>query len=337
MRELILESAGVVTWRHVRPPCLESSLGAIVRPVAVAVCDFDRSLVQGYRDVPGPVSLGHEMVAEVVEVGTEVRDIAVGMRVIVPLHVNCGTCPQCTARRTNCCAARPVLANYGVGPLGGSWGGAMSDRVQVPYADAMLMPVPAGGSAIDYVAVSCNLVDVYRTIAPYLPSLSRPSFLILGGRSFSIALYAVVIARALGIEDVTLASDDAEQRTEAVLRGANVVGWDDAAGKMYDLIADCSGDPNRLRFGLARIARGGVCTTVTPYDGAAELPMREMFLRNATLVTGQPHARADMESVLDLVARNRFSTTSIPSEVLPWESAVDFYGRGKIKRVFVRN
>jgi hypothetical protein len=62
-----------------------------------------------------------------------------------------------------------------------------------------------------------------------------------------------------------------------------------------------------------------------------------MFLRNATLVAGQPHARALMGPVLDLMRQSGLSSTSIPVQMLPWEESPEKFGRGETKRIFVRD
>ena len=49
-----------------------------MRPLAVALCDLDASIVSGEFPVPAPVALGHEFVAEVVEVGDAVDAVAAG-------------------------------------------------------------------------------------------------------------------------------------------------------------------------------------------------------------------------------------------------------------------
>jgi threonine dehydrogenase-like Zn-dependent dehydrogenase len=59
----------------------------------------------------------------------------------------------------------PRLSNYGLGAGGGGYGGGMSDLLAVPYADAMLVPVPEGCAPADCVAAGCNLVDVHRCLA----------------------------------------------------------------------------------------------------------------------------------------------------------------------------
>jgi alcohol dehydrogenase len=337
MRQLALVDRGVLVWQDMPEPILTSRVAALVRPIAVAVCDFDRGLVSGrYTALPYPIAMGHEIVAEVVEIGSEVQTIAPGMQVILPLHISCGVCAKCSGGFTNSCTSRPPLSNYGLGSRGGDWGGGMSDLLAVPFADAMAVAVPKGLDKIACAAVGCNLVDLYRTLAPYLDAQSEPEVLIVGGHAHNMALYGVAMARALGVSRISFMDDDASRIASAEALGARPVQLDDRR-QLYPIVVDCSGDAERLAMALSRVGPDGVCTPVWPFVGAANLPIGAMFLRNAKLVTGQPHARALMRPVLDLLQQARLSSTSIPVEILPWEDAPTKFGFGETKRIFVRN
>lgn len=336
MRQLTLIGERRLEWREVPSPALKSPLAAIVRPLAVAVCDFDRALVQGrYPALPLPIAIGHEAVAEVVSVGPEVRKVKPGMKVVLPLHVSCGTCPSCRTDRTNSCSSRPPLSNYGLGERGGAWGGMMSDLVHVPYADAMAAPAPAGLSPAECAAVGCNLVDMYRTVAPHLERYDSPRLLIVGGHASNMAYYGIVIARALGVAEIDYMDDDSGRLAIAKDLGARPVPLK-GGPQTYEIVADCSADGERLALALSLVGPDGVCTPVWPYTGSIKLPVGAMFLRNATLVTGQPHAVANFGPVLKLMGDGKFSTTSIPHEILPWDAADEAFGFGDRKRIFVR-
>lgn len=337
MRQLTLIDKGVVNWVDVPEPRLASAAGAIVRPVAVAVCDFDRGLVSGrYSALPYPIALGHEVVAEVVGIGSEVRTIVPGMQVILPLHISCGDCANCGSGLTNSCSSRPPLSNYGLGARGGDWGGGMSDLLVVPFADGMAIPLPFGLDKVQCAAVGCNLVDLYRTIAPYFSKANNQRILIVGGHAHNMALYGICLAHSLGATDIDFMDDDPARLATAKALGARPIRLGDK-NALYPIVVDCSGDPQRLALALSLVGPDGVCTPVWPYVGSADLPIGAMFLRNATLVTGQPHARALMGPVLELMSTTGLNSKSIPTEVLAWEEAPEKFGRGDAKRIFVRD
>src|SRR5437763_1699342 len=143
MRQLTLTAVRKPEWTEVPEPELAGPGEALVRPLAVALCDLDQPIIRG--DVPAqtPMALGHEGVAEVVAVGEDVGGVAVGDRVIVPFQISCGECEHCRRGLTATCTTTPHRATYGLGALGGhEWGGLLADLVRVPYADHMLVPVP---------------------------------------------------------------------------------------------------------------------------------------------------------------------------------------------------
>lgn len=340
MLQLTLTGPQQLEWREAPAPRLTDSRAALVRPVAVGVCDFDRALVSGrYTALPYPIALGHEIVAEVVEVGAHVRKIVEGMTVLLPLHISCGECRSCRSGRTNSCTSRPPLSNYGLGSRGGAWGGGMSDLLVVPFADAMAVQMPTGLSAIDCAAIGCNLVDLYRAIAPYLASWSEPCVLIVGGDAGNMALYGVVLARALGVERVDYLDDDGQRLAAAEMLGARPIALSSTVPRssdLYPIVVDCSGIPERLALGLSLVGPDGVCTGVWPHTGVCSVPIGAMFMRNATFVTGQPHARSHMEPVLQLMQAHGLSSTSIQADVLRWENADRTFGFGTKKQIFVR-
>ena len=107
-----------------------------MRPLAVALCDLDRPIITGEAPVPPPVAIGHECVAEVVEVGEEVASFAPGDLVVVPFQISCGACDRCRAGLTGDCREVPPGSMYGFGAFGGDWGGLVSDLARVPVRRA---------------------------------------------------------------------------------------------------------------------------------------------------------------------------------------------------------
>jgi len=165
MRTLTVSPGLRLAWRDVPVPPPPGRLGAIVHPVAVATCDLDRALALGATPFALPVGLGHECVAEVLEVGERVTDVRPGQLVVVPFQINCGACPPCRGGRTGNCTAVPPLSMYGFGLGGGHWGGALSDQLLVPFADAMLVPLPGDLEPAAAASVCDNVSDGFRSRA----------------------------------------------------------------------------------------------------------------------------------------------------------------------------
>jgi alcohol dehydrogenase len=104
----------------------------------------------------------------------------------------------------------------------GDWGGMVSDLVRVPFADAMLVHVPAGVDPMKLASASDNMPDAWRAVGPQLAKEPNASVLVVGGGARSIGLYAAGMAVALGASRVDYVDDDPERLAIAQSRSARV-------------------------------------------------------------------------------------------------------------------
>jgi len=342
MRELRVSSVGHLDWAEARPPALSSAHAALVRPIAVATCDFDHLIVSGAMPLPLPLSVGHECVATVVEVGAEVRTVKVGDTVVLPYQISCGSCDACRCGHTSCCAAVPWLSCYGLGAAAGDFGGLMSDLALVPFADAMLLALPPGVSPADAAAAGCNIVDAYRTVGPQLLAHPGAAVLVCGGAFVNIGLYAVMLARALGASRVDFFHPDADVSDKAARLGANVLeSLERIEARAYPVTVDASMDARVLGAAIAATAPSGTCTASTMYvgdpaTGLTPLPLMSMFERCMTLTTGQPHARGLLQSVLGLIADGTCRPALVTDGIVDWEDAPSAFRAGSGKHICTR-
>src|SRR5215472_15145684 len=177
MRQLVLTASREVRWAEMPAPELRDASDALVRPIAVALCDLDQLFVSGQMPAGGPVPLVHEFVAEVVRIGAAVSSARPGDRVIVPFQISCGQCPRCRAGSTGNCQQVPPRSMFGfAAAVGGDWGGALCDLVRVPFADQMLVHVPDGIEPAAIASAGDNLPDAWRTVAPSFSKCPGPRY-----------------------------------------------------------------------------------------------------------------------------------------------------------------
>src|SRR5262245_15453115 len=77
---------------------------AIVKITSTAICGSDLHLYRGL--IPNMEKgdiIGHEFMGEVVEVGSGVRNLKLGDRVVVPFPIACGNCFFCKREMFSCC------------------------------------------------------------------------------------------------------------------------------------------------------------------------------------------------------------------------------------------
>ncbi len=145
-----------VRVEHVPDPAILNPGDAIIKVSSTAICGSDLHLYNGV--VPtmeqGDI-LGHEFMGEVVEVGSAVRKLQVGERVVVPFPIACGRCFFCEQQLYSVCEnsnpnaymAEKMWGHSGAGIFGyshltGGYAGGQAEYVRVPFADVGPIKVP---------------------------------------------------------------------------------------------------------------------------------------------------------------------------------------------------
>jgi threonine dehydrogenase-like Zn-dependent dehydrogenase len=327
-------------------PSLPSEFGALVRPLVVSTCDFDGVVIGGLAPLKGPLPVGHEGVAEVVDVGEEVSRFKPGDRAIIPWKISCGKCGKCRAGLTAHCTSVPREAAYSWGPTARQWGGFLSDLVAVPWADHMLCPLPAGVDPIAASGVADNITDAWRAVEP--PLRARPGGRVLiagGGGPGSIGLLSAGLAAALGAGEIVYLDWDEGRRATAEREfGAQTIDTtqglpDDDLGGDFDVLVDGSGNPEALRLLFDNSGGGAIvtCTAGAIYAfGDIPFPVFSMYRRSVSFHTGWVSTRPLMSKPLELIASGRFDPRTIETAVVGFDDAATALAQPFTKLVFVR-
>lgn len=334
MRELIYVAKQTVEWREARDPRLQADSDAIVAPVAATTCDVDAVILAGQGFIPPPFPIGHECVARVVEVGDHVTHVAPGDLVVVPWAISCGRCDRCRVGHTAHCESVPYMAMYGA-PLGGSWGGLFSDLVLVPWADAMLVPLPASLDPIAMASASDNWSLSWRLVVPHLRA--KPGARVLVVARGSIGLYVCDIAIALGAGEVLYVDPDPEHRKIAESFGARTAESLDPVRHGFDLAVEATGRVDELAAALKCLAPEGFCESAGNHFRPGELPLLDMYLTGVTLRVARDNVRAHLPDALTLAQTTGVSPRRVVSDILDWEQLPDALPENRLKPVFIRD
>ncbi|MEU5677071.1 MULTISPECIES: zinc-dependent alcohol dehydrogenase [Streptomyces] len=334
MRELTYVARNTVEWREAPDPKLQSDSEAIVAPAAATSCDVDSAILAGHGFLDPPFALGHECVARVVETGDAVTAVAPGDLVVVPWAINCGTCDHCLTGLTAHCTTVPHMAMYGA-PIGGSWGGLFSDRVRVPYADAMLVPLPVVLDPVAMASASDNWSLSWRLVAPHLKA--RPGASVLVVARGSIGLYVCDIAGALGASDVLYVDPNPEHRKIAEDFGARTAESLEPVRHGFDIAVEATGRVDQLALAVNSLAPEGICESAGNHFRPGELPLLDMYLTGVTLRIARDNVRAHIPDALDLAASGTVAPERVVSHVLDWEDLPAALPEKHLKPVFVRD
>jgi threonine dehydrogenase-like Zn-dependent dehydrogenase len=341
MRQLTYVGPGQVEWHDVPAASVREATDAVVRPLAVARCDLDLPMAE-VGLFPGPFAVGHEVAAEVTDVGDAVTRHRPGDVVIVPFQVSCGSCPPCTSGSFAACSTHmaPLGGSFGFGRSGGDHGGGMSDLLRIPTADHLLIAAPPGGDPIALATLSDNVVDGYRSVAPMLRECPGSTVLIVAETPGSIALYAAASAIALGAGDVHYVDRDPARVDVARRLGARSTVHAGPWPKRFEpaaITVDATGDVDGLHAVVRSTERYGHCTSIAVYfDPVTTLPLLEMYTRGITFHTSRADSRRFLPDVLGLLDTTSFDPLTIPTTVVDWDAAADAWLEPAIKLVVRR-
>ena len=153
MKALVLKGKGNIAYIEKERPTLTAAHGALLKPLLVSPCTSDvHTIWQGSPKRPD-LTLGHEVIARVEEVGAEVTDYHVGDVVAVSAITPDWSQPDVEENYAH------AGHNFSAHMLGNTIDGAFQELFYLPYADRNLAHIPDGLTLED--ALMC--VDVLQT------------------------------------------------------------------------------------------------------------------------------------------------------------------------------
>jgi alcohol dehydrogenase len=290
MKALVYHGPGRKAWEDVPKPEISAATDAIVRVDATTICGTDLHILKG--DLPATTDgriLGHEAVGTVESVGSAVKNVKPGDRVLVSCVSACGACRFCREGRYGQCLG------------GGGWilgymiDGTQAEFVRVPFADTSTYPVPAGVSDEDLLMLADILPTSYEV--GVLNGHITPGDVVAIVGAGPIGLSAMMTAQLFSPSHI-VAIDLADNRLEAAKRfGADVVinsGRDDAlkivqsltGGLGADVAIEAVGIPATFELAADLVRPGGRVANVGVHGKPATLHLEKLWTRDVTITTG---------------------------------------------------
>jgi alcohol dehydrogenase len=290
MRALVYHGPGQKAWEEAPKPQVTDDTDAIVRVDSVTICGTDLHILKG--DVPAVTDgrvLGHEAVGTVEAVGSGVKTVRTGDRVLVSCITSCGRCRFCREGRYGQCLG------------GGGWilghkiDGTQAEYVRVPFADTSTYPMPPGASDEQILMLADILPTGYEV--GVLNGKVRPGDVVAVVGSGPIGLSAIMGARLFSPSHV-VAIDLADSRLEAAKQfGADVVvnnarqDPSEVVGSLTeglgaDVTIEAVGVPATFELAVKLVRPGGRIANIGVHGEAATLHLEEQWIRDITVTTG---------------------------------------------------
>lgn len=319
MKAVVFEGEGKVAYKTVDKPAVAKPSDVLLKILATSICGSDLGLTAVPPKHPGKpgVILGHECVAEVVELGAPSRVFSPGDRVLVNPMIPCGECEECKMGRINTCLN--VLC------VGETCDGIFADyfvsEKNLLYPIDPSVPVDV---AIYAEPIACVLNGFKR--CNFLPG---QSVLILGAGPMGL-LYSK-LAKAAGASRVFVTElspfrlDFARQHAEADrvidLNGEQLgeVVKDATKGGGFDLVVDTVG--TRIAHAIDQVSIGGVILLFGLNDAAREtIDQSRLNWKEATVVASIG-TQYTFPLAIKLLESGRLNLGGLPTHRLPLSEA----------------
>lgn len=299
----------------VADPELPGTDGAIVHVEATAICGSDLHFYDG--DLPFyPITPGHEAIGTVVEIGPDVRHVAVGDRVLVASVAGCGACDGCASGDPVTCVAGPKI--FGAGQLAG----AQAELLAVPAADFQLLRIPDGVSDEAALLLTDNLATGWSGTLG-----AAGTVVVLGLGAVGVCAYRSAVAR--GAETV-LGYDPVPGRRARVASALDGPVVDQALeatkGRGADLVVDCVATDRSLDDAFACVRPGGTIS-VLGIHAMAPYPLNVLMgvYRSVTLRMTTAPVHRTWPELVPLIASGALDTSAVFTHELPLSQAAEAY------------
>ena len=325
MRATVYYGPGDVRIDQVPDPQIERPTDAIVRITHACICGSDLWPYRGLNPWQPGWRIGHEFIGVVEAVGSDVRTMRPGDRVLAPDSFSDGTCEFCKKGLHSSCL------------YSGFWGGAQNpggqaEGIRVPFADGTLVAIRAGLHDDDPLLTRITLLtDVMATghHAAISAQTRRGGTVVVVGDG-AVGLCGVLAAHRLGAERIIAVGHHAERLALAQRFGAtDIVTGDDAqvTAAVLDMtsggaesVLECVGAKSAMDISFSVARPGGTVGFVGQPHGADFVNIRRMYRDNVALRGGIAPVRAYIPELLPDVLDGRLD----PSPVL--DMTVDLDG-----------
>jgi alcohol dehydrogenase len=346
MKAIVYHGPGQKAWEEIPKPTIVDTTDAIVRVDAVTICGTDLHILKG--DVPAVTDgriLGHEAVGTVEEVGSGVKTVKAGDRVLVSCITACGSCRYCRE------------GQYGQCLGGGGWilghkiNGTQAEYVRVPFADTSTYPVPAGVSDEQILMMADILPTGYEV--GVLNGKVSPGDVVAVVGAGPIGLAAILGAKLYSPSHI-VAIDLADSRLEAAKQfGADLTinnGREDALkiikemtdGLGADVSMEAVGVPAAFELAASLVRPGGRIANIGVHGEPATLHLEELWIKNVTITTGLVDTYST-PTLLGLIQSGMINPSPLVTHTFKmeqFEEAYDVFGRasetGALKVVLAR-
>lgn len=327
-------SEGNFELREKEKPVIMHERDAVVKVTLASICSSDLHIKHGSvpRAVPG-ITVGHEMVGTVEEIGSEVTNVKPGERVTVNVETFCGDCFFCKNGFVNNCTDK-----NGGWALGCRIDGGQAEYVRVPFADQGLNKIP--DSVTDRQALFVGDVLATGFWAARISEITKDdTVLIIGAGPTGIcALLCTMLKNPKRI--IVCEKDEnrirfINEHYPDVLTVLPEECFEFVKSRSEhggaDRVLEVAGAESTFKLAWQCARPNAIVTVVALYDKPQVLPLPDMYGKNLIFKTGGVDG-CDCEETLNLIAQGKLNTEPLITHTYPLAEIEDAYELFENKR-----
>jgi len=330
MKAAVMVDRNIMEFQEMPAPSIEEN-EVLIRVRAIGVCGTDLHFMRGIRKVDFPHISGHEATGDVVRVGSSVKDLSEGDRVVIDPNIHCGQCSYCRHGRYNLCINKKVI--------GVSLPGCFAEYVKVPQENVLKVSpsVPIWKAAL------IEPVSVALHVRHKVSIDSGDRILVLGAGMIGLVL--VQLLKMPGVH-VTIA-DKAEKK----LRIAETLGADRAVHLSkndletslkpygpFDTVIDAAGVRETLEGSLRIAGRGGSIIWLGLPTTSINIEIFPFVYQELSIFSSLAYNPYEISDALALIEDNHVALEPIVTHRLAFEDiqeAFDLMETGEAIKVVI--
>lgn len=296
---------------------------AVLKIKYCGICGSDLHLLHGamdYRLDHIPHIAGHELLGVITQLGENATGFNIGDRVTAWPMGTCGECIACKSGHANVCSSLKI---YGIETQG-----AFAEYYKIP--SDLLFHVPDEISDLHAALIEPVTVAVHAVNVPELKS--GDNVVVIGAGP--IGILTALVAKAKGAK--VIVSEVSKARlalvSELGLAGINPMEtdvvqyvFDQTNGVGADIIFDAAGVQPAIDTAPQLTHPRSKIVIVAAYQKPVSFPMRDLYMKEVSLLTSRCYTKDDMQEAIDLVAAGVIDCDKVISKVVHLSQAQEAF------------
>jgi len=344
MKAVIFKGPHEVAIEERPIPKIQHQTDIIVKVGYTALCGSELHVFRGHQPSPTGFIMGHEFTGTVTEVGSDVKTVKRGDKIVSPFTVSCGECFYCNQGFSSRCASCLL---FGCAALDG----AQAEYCRIPLADSTVSIAPSNISDKTLVLMAdiwpTGFFAAHNGFKSFSPEQIKELTVIVIGCG-PVGLCAVINAEEYKPKHL-IAIDSVESRLD-LAKSLGAEPWnfmkdkeglekrvkDLTDGRGADVVIEVVGLTPALKMGFELLRPWGVISSVGVHNGEIPWTGNQAYGKNLTIQMGRCPVKSIFPQALDMLERKQHLLGFMADKIMPLSEAVegyDLFDKMKVQKI----